>query len=305
MIQRIGFSLLVFLAGAVAQAKPIKVVATTTTLSYLVKKVGGDQVNVIPIAKGTQDPHYLEAKPSYMVKLRGAELVVAVGLGLEQAWLPNVLRGSRNPKVQMGRLGFLALGPHVGPIEVPTGKLDRSQGDIHAEGNPHFYLDPIRMGVAAQFVAKKLAELRPDRGEDFLKTAQALSQEWQSKSKLWQDRIKASKVVQVVTYHRTLSYFLKHFGIDLSGEIEAKPGVPPSARHLLTLIKQSRQQGIKCFLHESFFEPTASHRVAKEVKAQVWIVPTEISALPNTDTFEALMEKLVRAVEDCGQRGQP
>ena len=207
----IGFS---FAFTAKAE-KPLQIVTTTTTLGHLVERIGGKSVEVVVLGKGTQDPHYLEAKPSYMVKLRQADLVVAVGMDLETGWLPNVLRGARNPQIQKGQKGYLELGPSIEALEKPVGRLDRAEGDIHPFGNPHFYLDPIRYGEAGLALSERLSELRPDSAESFKEAARGLKQSLIEKTDQWSKRVQGTGVTKFITYHRTLSYFLNRFGMVL------------------------------------------------------------------------------------------
>lgn len=288
--------------GQLAEAQePLKVVTTTTTLGHLVERIGGAQVQVTVLGKGTQDPHYLEAKPSYMVKLREADLVVAVGLDLEVGWLPNVLRGARNPRIQVGQSGYLELGPTVEPIERLEGKVDRSEGDLHPLGNPHFHLDPLRYARAGQTLAARLAELRPAWASNFATAATGLTADLTDKEKKWSARVKATDLKEVVTYHRTLTYFLNRFGLQTVGEVESKPGVPPTAKHLMEIIKRAQEKKVSCLLHESFFEVAPSERVAKSSGMSVQVVPTEIQAVPEVGTYEALIERLILALENCRQ----
>jgi len=285
---------------SVAWAK-VDVVTTTTTLKSLAQYIGGDRVNVISITKGSQDPHYIEAKPSYMVKLRGAELLMVVGLDLEVGWIDNIARGSRNPKVLPGNLGYFNAGLMIHPIEVPEGRIDRSLGDIHPGGNPHFYLDPKRMKKIAKMLSLRLSALDPEGKKDYENNLKVFETQVNKKLLSWKDRVKGASVKKVITYHRTINYFLNRFGVKFAAAIESKPGVPPTAKQILSLIKLIKAQKIKCILVESFFELKAAQRIQKDTNVKVIRVPVEVDALPNTSSYFDLIENLVQAIETCGE----
>jgi zinc/manganese transport system substrate-binding protein len=281
---------------AAAHAK-LNVVATTTDLKALVKEVGGDLISVDAIAKGTQDPHYIEAKPSYMTKTSHADLVVAVGLDLEVGWLPSILNGARNPKVRPGNKGYLELGQYVDALEVPTGKVTRAEGDVHPFGNPHFYLDPIRMGKLASVVAERLGELDTDHAAEFTKRAEAFNARMEKKTKEWLARIKKSNVKAVVTYHKTLTYFFDRFELQNPAILEPKPGIPPTSGHILEVIQLIKQKKIPLLMIENFFDPTVSNRIVEDVPGvRVAVVPVSVDGAPGTDTLDDLYEKLVSVV---------
>lgn len=278
----------------------VDVVTTTTTLKSIVQLIGGDRVSVISITKGSQDPHYVEAKPSYMVKLRNADLLVLVGLDLEIGWVDNIIRGSRNPRIAPGRQGYFNAGSVIQPIEVPDGRVDRSLGDIHSGGNPHYYLDPVRMIEVGKALSERLKKIDPDGKEVFDLNYQKYQEEIRKKLDHWKSRVLRSKVKEVITYHRTVNYFLDRFGIKFVDAIEFKPGVPPTAKHILHLIDVVNSKKIPCILVESFFELKAATRIQKDTQVKVFRVPTEVEALPGVDSFFGLIETLVQSVEKCG-----
>ncbi|MCB0420936.1 MAG: zinc ABC transporter substrate-binding protein [Bdellovibrionales bacterium] len=278
-----------------SQAKLV-VVTTTTTLKNLVEEVGRDRVSVISLTKSTQDPHFVEAKPSYMVKLRKADMLVEVGLDLEVGWIGNVQRGAKNPVIINGGPGFFSAGDYVKAIEVPKLKVDRSQGDVHPYGNPHFHLDPNRIVTVVQALGKKLSKLDPASKEFYQNNADHFANKIKSSLPGWHSRVELSKVKNVVTYHKSLNYFLTSFGLHSVSSIEPHPGIPPTAKHIIGLIRQIRQEKVRCILNESYFETTAGERLRKETGAVLQVVPVEVQ----TDYFE-LIEALVHAVEECGK----
>ena len=280
-----------------ANAK-LSVVTTTTDLKALVDEVGGEFVNADCIAKGTQDPHFIEAKPSYMTKMSKADLVVAVGLDLEVGWLPSIVRGARNPKINPGNSGYLEIGPGVDPLEVPTGKISRSEGDVHPFGNPHFSLDPIRMGTGAILLADKLGQLDGAHKAQFTEKAKAFQARMQAKTAAWQARITKSGVKKAVSYHKTLTYFFERFHIENPAILEPKPGIPPTSGHILDVIRIIKEEKIPLILVENYFDPTVTNRIKEEIPAiRTATVAVAVDGAPNVKTLDDLYESLVVAVE--------
>lgn len=288
---------MLLMCGSLAQGK-LKVVSTTPTLTDLIQQIGGTQVEVRSIAKGTQDPHYIEAKPSYMLLLRDADLLVSVGLGLEQGWLPNVMRGARSPRIlQSARQ--LALGEHIEAIDKPQGAIDRAEGDMHAEGNPHFYLDPVRVKKLIPLIADRMTRLDPENKDYYQKQAAVFEQKLGEHLKKWEAQLSGFKSEKVITYHKTLSYFLKRFELKVLDSIEPKPGIAPSAKHTLGLIAKAKEEKAKCILNESFFETTAARRISEEINGKFKVVPTEVGATKEATDYIALINNLVNQTAQC------
>lgn len=288
---------LVGLISSTAQAK-LNVLTTVPDLRTIVAEIGGDKVDVSSIAKGTQDPHYVEAKPSYMSKASRADLVVAVGLELEIGYLPPILQGARNPKVMPGTKGYLEAGQFIEPLELPRGKVTRAEGDVHPLGNPHFMFDPIRAGQVAVGIAERMGELDNSHAKDYMDKAKAFQNRMQQKSKGWAERITKSGVSKVVTYHKTLTYFFDRFHIENSAILEPKPGIPPTASHTLQVIDIIKQKKVPLVMIENFFDPTAANRVKDEVPSiRVASVPVMVDGEPGINTMDDLYEKLVKTIE--------
>lgn len=282
----------------------LNVVTTTTTLQSIVQMIGKDLVQVSSIAKGPQDPHFIEAKPSYTVKLRRAHLVISVGLDLEIGWLSNIIRGSRNPRIRKGEIGYLETGEWIDPIEVLEGKTDRSQGDLHPKGNPHFLLDPIRALAVAQTISKKLQTLNPKNKDQYIKNTNAFKKKIDEKTSLWRKRIEKTKIKTFISYHKTLNYFAQRFNLKLAGFIEPKPGIPPTAKHTLSLINTIKKEKSFCILVESFFDTHATQKIKKSVPIHVEKVAAEVEALKGVNDYFSLIESLVIAIENCSQKIQ-
>lgn len=290
-----GAFLLVASSTAVAK---VNVMTTTTNLADLTKKVGGNLVSVQSIAKGSQDTHFIEAKPSYMVKLSKADLLIAVGHGLEAAWLPLLQRGARNPKVGPGQKAFLEVAELVpNTLEVPHGKISRADGDVHPEGNPHVILSPTNSVIIAEAIAKKLGEIDSANAAKYFSNAKAYGEKIATKLPEWKAAIEGSKVKSIVTYHKTLSYFLDAFGVKSVIQIEPKPGVPPSTKHVLSVIKTVKDQKIPVILVENYFDPSAAERIKKDIPSvKVKTIPVAVDGDSKATDLIALYEILVNAI---------
>src|ERR1700680_3384457 len=231
----VGSLLAVFLS-APAEAKKLNVVTATTDMAALAQEVGGDRISVESIAKGYQDPHFVEAKPSFLLKLRQADLLIVVGLQLEIGWLPPLITQSGNARVQVGAGGYLDASQFAEILDIPTGTVTRAMGDVHPLGNPHYWLDPDNGRRIAKGIAGKLGELDPEdaryfegRYQDFDKRLTAAEQKWDSEMKPFHGR-------KVVTYHNSFPNFAKHFGLNVIGYVEPRPGIPPITRHPLQML---------------------------------------------------------------------
>lgn len=276
----------------------IKALVTVADLHAIVSEVGGDDVNAILLCRGDQDPHAIEAKPSLIVQASNADAVFAIGLELEIGWLPNILAGSRNAKIAKGAPGYLEVGSLVEPIDVPTMRVTRAQGDIHPEGNPHVTLDPIRAGKIALVVAQKLGELDPAHKAQYDSRAQALRQRMEEKTKGWQERITKSGVKKVITYHKTLTYFFARFGLENPMILEPVPGVPPTAKHIMEVIDGAKAQGIRLVMIENFYDASLGQRIEKDVPGLRTVsAPVAVGSRKDLVKMDDLYEALVKGVE--------
>lgn len=294
--------LLAFQGFPIEAFAKLNVLATTTTLKSIAESVGGEYIKVTSITKGPQDPHFVEAKPSYMIRARKADLIIAVGLELEIGWLPQIIRGSRNPKIRDGSPGHFEAGRFITPIEVQQSRVDRSQGDVHGLGNPHFTLDPVRAIEIAKALSKRLSQLDASNKAHYQKNVKDFEKKINHKLLGWTERTKQAGIEKVVTYHKTLNYFLHRFNFKLLGEIEPRPGIPPTAKHILSLIETIKREKASCILVESFFETHAAERIKKSVPVQIEVVPTEVNATRKATDYEALIEAIVSSIEKCGEK---
>jgi zinc/manganese transport system substrate-binding protein len=274
-------------------AAEVRVVTTTTDLGYFAQTVGGDKVHVDTICKGSQDPHFVQARPSYMVTLSRADLVIAVGLELEVGWLPSLIQGARNPAINPGRPGYFEAASAIKPIDVPAGGIDRSRGDIHPFGNPHFWLDPLNAKLAARAIAERLAQLDSANAKFYRDNATAFEARIDKKLQQWQAQMAPYKGTKIASYHATFNYFHRRFGLDGIGYLEDRPGIPPSPAHLVDLIRQIREQKVPVVFHEEFYDHSTSDMVGQRSGAQVLILPTSVGGVSGVNTYEQLMDYLI------------
>jgi zinc/manganese transport system substrate-binding protein len=254
---------------ASAQAKKLNVVTATTDMAALEQEVGGDRISVESIAKGYQDPHFVEAKPSFLLKLRQADLLIVVGLQLEIGWLPPLITQSGNARVQVGANGYLDASQFAEILDIPTGTVTRAMGDVHPLGNPHYWLDPDNGRRIAKGIAGKLSELDPpsagyfqERYQDFDKRLAAAEQKWDAEMKAFHGR-------KVVTYHNSFPNFAKHFGLNVIGYVEPRPGIPPTPSHTIELIGLMKRENCKIILVEPYFDLKTPNSIARETGGKV------------------------------------
>jgi ABC-type Zn uptake system ZnuABC Zn-binding protein ZnuA len=257
-----------FLPG-VAEAKKLNVVTATTDMAALAQEVGGDKIQVESIAKGYQDPHFVEAKPSFLLKLRNADLLIVVGLQLEIGWLPPLINQSGNPKIQVSALGYLDASQFAEILDIPTGTVTRAMGDVHPLGNPHYWLDPDNGRRIARGIAGKLGDLDPpntayyqQRFQDFDKRLSTAEQKWEAGMKPFRGR-------KVVTYHNSFPNFAKHFGLNVIGYVEPRPGIPPTPSHTIELIGLMKRENCKVILVEPYFDLKTPQSIGRETGSQV------------------------------------
>jgi ABC-type Zn uptake system ZnuABC Zn-binding protein ZnuA len=256
-------------APGVAEAKKLTVVTATTDMAALTQEVGGDRVSVESIAKGYQDPHFVEAKPSFLLKLRQADLLVVVGLQLEIGWLPPLITQSGNPRIQVGAPGYLDASQFSEILDIPQGTVTRAEGDVHPLGNPHYWLDPDNGRRIARGIANKLAEMDPGDAAYFQQQYQDFDKRLSAAELKWDAEMKPYRGRKVVTYHRSFPNFAKHFGLDVIGYVEPRPGIPPTPTHTLELIQLMKRENCKVVLVEPYFDLKTPQSIGRETGSQV------------------------------------
>jgi ABC-type Zn uptake system ZnuABC Zn-binding protein ZnuA len=298
---RIALSLLAAALAAAprgADAAPLKVVTTTEDLAAIAREVGGDRVKVESIARGYQDPHFVEAKPSFVMKLHSADLLIAVGRELEVGWLPALVTQSRNARIQPGGEGYLDASRTARILEIPTGQITRAMGDVHPQGNPHYWLDPRNGRRIAQAIGQKLSELRPDDAGHFAERLAAFEQSLSSAEKRWDVLLGPYRGTKIVTYHRSWANFVDRFGLDVIGYVEPRPGIPPSPAHTIALIRTMKQQGVKLILVEPYFDTRTPASIARETGARLLVLPPSVGGAREAADYIALFDYDVKLLAD-------
>jgi zinc/manganese transport system substrate-binding protein len=274
----------------------INVVTTTQDPAAITRAIGGDRVNVTALCKGFQDPHFLDAKPSFMVDINRAQLVEEIGLELEIGYLPSLVAGARNEKVAPGKPGFLDLSQFVKPMDV-VALADRGQGDVHPNGNPHYWLDPENGRLLARGIAARLTELDPAGKDAFAANLATFEKTLDAKEADWAKRMAPFKGEKIVTYHKSWNYFGERYGMNIAGQVEPKPGIPPTPAHTLELIKLMKEQNVKVILMENFYDRRAPDVIANATGAKVVYVPNSVGGDDAVKTYFDLFDKIVSTFE--------
>ncbi|HEX9879597.1 MAG TPA: metal ABC transporter substrate-binding protein [Candidatus Binatia bacterium] len=274
-------------------ARTLSVVATTRDLAAIAEAVGGDRVEVRSIAKGSQDPHYVAAKPSYMRLLNRADLLLYNGLQLEAGWLPLLVQGARNPG-----LVSLNLSQGINVLEVPRGEITRAEGDIHPEGNPHYWLDPrngLSMGIR---ISWQLKALSPMDGPFFDQRLEVFKRGLEEGIQSWEGQLRPLRGREVVTYHKQWEYLAHWAGLSIVGYVEDKPGIPPAPKHVAELIRRMQERKIRTLLVTSFVNPQVPQSVAEKAGATMVRLPSSVGGIEGVETYPSLFEIIVsRLVE--------
>jgi len=292
-------------AGTQAGAA-INVVTTTEDLASLVREVGGDRVRVEALARGYQDPHFVEAKPSFILKLNKADLLVLVGRELEIGWLPALINQSRNRKVQPGSPGYLDASLNARILEIPQGQITRAMGDVHPSGNPHYWLDPGNGRRMAQTIRDRLSQLAPGDAAYFASRYADFDKRLAAAEARWDAMMKPYRGLDVVTYHRSWPNFADRFGLDVIGYVEPRPGIPPSPSHTLQLIREMKAKNVKLLLVEPYFDLKTPQSVARETGAKVVVLLPSVGGEKGVDDYIKLfdydIDKLVAAIKETGAK---
>src|SRR5437764_7045014 len=274
-------------ASQPAFAKKLEVITTLTDLASLTQEVGGDKIDVEALARGYHDPHFVEPKPSFLLKLRNADLLISVGLDLEIGWLPPLITQSGNGKIQPGAQGYLDASQFAQILEIPQGKVDRSMGDVHPLGNPHYWLDPNNGRRIAKGIATKLGELDPTDSAYFQQREQDFERRLADADKRWLAEMAPYRGRKIVTYHRSWPNFAEHFGFDVVGYIEPRPGIPPTPSHTIELVNLMKRENIKIELIEPYFDSSTPNSIASMTAAKVVVMMPSVGGKPEvTDYFK-------------------
>ena len=279
------------IVATAADAK-IKVVATLPDLASLAREVGGDKVEVSAMAKPTEDPHFVDARPSFVVQLRSADVLIDGGAELELGWLPPLLQNARNPKIEVGKPGRVQASQGVRLMNVPA-NVTRAAGDVHALGNPHFMTDPIIAKTVALHIAQSFAAVDAPNAAFYDANYKKFEATINAKLQEWGAAMLPFKGQSVVAYHDSWVYFAHRFGLNIDIFLEPKPGIPPSPSHLAEVIEKMKAQKIKAIIVEPFHDRKIAEKVASSTGAKVVDFAQYPGALPNTDSYVKLIDTLV------------
>jgi zinc/manganese transport system substrate-binding protein len=278
---------------ALAQER-LKVVGTIPDLVDLAIQVGGEHIEAATISVGYQDPHYVDPKPSFVVKLNQADAFIQVGLDLEIGWLPPLLTQSRNARIMQGGVGWIDASEGIEILQQPTRPLSRAEGDIHIYGNPHYWLDPVNGKIIARHIADVFTRLRPEWGERFAANLARFETRLDEALDGWLSAMAPHRSRSVVAYHNSWPYFARRFGVEISGFVEPKPGIPPSPRDLVRVIQLMRAQGIGTVIHSVYYDDKPSRFVAEKAGAEMITLATSVGGADGVDDYFALFDYNVK-----------
>jgi len=287
--------LTVLTVATTAHAK-LNVVVTTPDLASIAKEIGGDRIELATLARPTEDPHFVDAKPSFIVKLNRADAVIEGGAELEIGWLPPLIDGARNTKLDSGKPGHIACNEGVQLLEVPS-TLDRSKGDIHAAGNPHFMIDPVNAKIVARHIADSFCKLDPKSTDDYQANLKKFSDALDAKIAEWLKTLAPFKGQQIVGYHNSWPYFAERFGLKIDLFLEPKPGIPPSPSHLAELIGKMKANKIHVIMVDAYVNRKTAETVAQNTDAIVVDVSQFPGGLKGTEGgYIQLLDRVVNGL---------
>jgi zinc/manganese transport system substrate-binding protein len=293
-----SFAFLATVLAVLAFGKPataLNVVTTTTDLAAIARAVGGDHVNVTSLTRGTRDPHYAEAKPSMIRKIYAADVLLLIGADLEVGWLPAALQAGRNGKVLPGGPGHLDLSKAVSLLDVPAGAVTRAMGDVHAGGNPHYWLDPLRGASVAKAVADRFTQLDPAHAQEYGAALKAFENTLRRRLQRWRQATASLKGKKVLSYHKSFIYLAAAFGFTIAGEVEPLPGIAPSARHLRSLIARIKAEKIEVLIMEPYYDRRGAQFLHEKTGITVVVLPQSVGASPEIKTYFDLFDGIVEA----------
>lgn len=282
-------TLLVTVFSAYGKSK-LNVVTATEDLAALAREAGGDRIAVEAIARGYQDPHFVEPKPSFILKLQRADLLVAVGLQLEIGWLPPLINQSRNAKVQVGGSGYLDVSSVCSILEIPTGQVTRAMGDVHPLGNPHYWLDPENGRRIARAIEQKLSQLDPEDAGYYAARRTDFENRLTAAEKRWDTRMAPYRGRKVITYHRSWPNFVARFGLNVVDYVEPKPGIPPTPSHTLEVINTMKRENIKLILVEPYFDLRTPNSIAEKTGGQVVVLMPSVGGVKQIQDYFQLFD---------------
>ncbi len=274
----------------------LNVVSTTQDLAAIAQAVGGRHVAVASLTPGGSDPHFAEAKPSMIRRAHDADLLLAVGAGLELGWLPALLQAARNSRILPGADGHLDVSLSIKLLDKPLGPVSRADGDVHLEGNPHYWLDPENGLAIAAAIAARLKQLDPAHAADYEKQLAVFTNELRTRLRGWRERLAWLKGQPAISYHKSFVYLAAAFGFRIVAEIEPKPGIPPSAAHLKQLVERIRTEKIGLLVMEPFYERRSAAYLSEHAGIKTAFVPQSVGAEAGIKNYFDLFDAIVAAL---------
>lgn len=300
-MKKIALSL--FFAGLTSAAVPaaaaVRVVTSIQDLASIADSVGGKRVETFALSRGYQDPHFVDPKPSFVLKLSRADLLIVAGLELEIGYLPPLLDQSRNEKIRPGAPGYLDASVGCDILEKPTAQVTRAMGDVHPFGNPHYWLDPNNGRLIARAIAARLTSLDPAGAGDYKSNLAAFEARLSDGEKRWDAQLAPYAGTNVVTYHNSWPNFLKRFRLEAAGYVEPKPGVPPSPSHTLEIINLIREKHIPVILMEPYFDQKTPQSIARNTGATLLTFIPSVGGVPEAKDYIALFDYDVKILSDA------
>ena len=290
-----GIAFLAIAGAGTTAAAQLKVVATTPDLAAVAREIGGSAVNVTALAKPTEDPHFVDAKPSHIVTLNRADVLIEGGAELELGWLPPLLENARNSKIASGAPGRVVASEGIRLVEIPT-SFDRSKGDIHSLGNPHFMVDPVNAKIVAANISRHFAQVDPKNAATYQSNLAKFNSKIDSSMAEWQKQLAPYRGAKIITYHKDFSYLANRFGLQIVDELEPKPGIAPSPSHLAQVIGEMKTSGAHVILVQPFQNRKTAETVARQTGAAVLDVPQQPGALAGTNSYEDNIDHIVRTL---------
>jgi zinc/manganese transport system substrate-binding protein len=291
----LSFCVLLLSSSATA-AEPIAIVTTTADIAAIVKAIGGERVAVESIAKGYQDPHFVEAKPSFIRLVNRARMLFNVGLELEVGWLPLLIQGARNPS-----LIVVDLSAGIAVLEKPSGPVSRAQGDVHPFGNPHYWLDPRNGVIMARRVAQELKGVAPGDAALFEQNLKSFETDLATRRKRLEEQMTPLRGAELVTYHKEWEYLVNWLGLNVLGYVEDKPGIPPTPRHLEELVQTMQQRKVKALLASNYTNPNVPKSIAEKTGAKLVMLASSVGGEESIrnygDLFDSIVGKLAGALK--------
>lgn len=275
----------------------VNVVATTQDIASIAESVGSNYVNVTSLTKGSRDPHYATAKPSMIKTVSKADLLIAIGAELEIGWLPALIQSGRNTNVTPGNQGFLDLSTAVNIKGRPTGQVTRDMGDVHAMGNPHYWLDPENGILMAKAIANRLSEIDSQHKDTYQQNAVDFENKIQEGLIIWNKELSFLRNKPIVTYHTSMLYLAETFGFNIVDNIEPKPGISPSASHLNELINTIKQKNVPLILMEPYYEKRSAELLKRKTGINIAVIPQSVGAQSNVTNYFELFDEITKAIK--------